>query len=87
MTSSCLFNRGTNFSQAVTDNSLRNISENDNFFGFKQARNYGGAEGRSPLKIFSPLLEKCVGYSFKNLGPSQKTLPPSGVPSWLRAWS
>jgi len=22
----------------------------------------------------------------KNLGPSQKTLRPPGVPSWLRAW-
>jgi len=28
---------------------------------------------------------KIIGHSLKNLGPSQKTLRPSGVPSWLRA--
>ena len=27
-----------------------------------------------PLEIFSPLLEKCVGHSLKNVGPSQKIL-------------
>jgi len=37
-------------------------------------------EGRSPLKIFSPLLEKCVRHSLKNLVPSQKTLRPTWCP-------
>jgi len=36
-----------------------------------QARNQ---EGEVPLKLFSPPLEKFVGHSLKNLGPSQKTL-------------
>jgi len=30
---------------------------------------------------------KAIGHSLKNLGPSQKTLPPPGVPSWLRSWA
>jgi len=31
---------------------------------------------------------KTIGHSLKNLGPSQKTLRPPGVPSWLRTcWS
>jgi len=30
-----------------------------------------------PQKNFPPPLEKCVGYSLKNLGPSQRTLRPS----------
>jgi len=29
---------------------------------------------------------QCRGHSLKNLGPSQKTLRPPGVSSWLRAW-
>jgi len=37
-----------------------------------QARNQEGA----PAKFFAPL-EKCVGHSLKNLGPSQKTLRPT----------
>jgi len=41
---------------------------------------------KSPRYIFAPL-EKCVGHSLKNLGPSQKTLRSPGVPSLLRAWS
>jgi len=28
-----------------------------------------------------------IGHRLKILSPSQKTLRPSGVPSWLRAWS
>ena len=45
-----------------------------------QARNQ---EGESPLEIFSPPLEKCVGHSSKNLGPSQKTLRLSSCPKLL----
>jgi len=30
---------------------------------------------------------KTIGRSFINLVPSQKTLRPPGVPSWLRAWA
>ena len=42
----------------------------------EQARNQGG---KAPLKIFLPL-EKCVVYSWKLLGLSQKTLRPSWCP-------
>ena len=42
--------------------------------GFEQARNQ---TGEVPPKSFSPSLEKCVGHSLKNLGPSQKTLRPT----------
>ena len=45
-----------------------------------QARNQGG---EAPLENFSPSLEKCVGHSSKNLGPSRKTLSPRGAASWL----
>jgi len=49
--------------------------------------NRGGAGGFvSPGNTFSPL-EKGAGYSLKNLGPSQKTHRPPGVPSWLWAWA
>jgi len=36
--------------------------------------------GEVSLKLFSPPLEKCVGHSLKNLGPSQKTLFPTWYP-------
>jgi len=49
-------------------------------FDFYHDRNQGGAEGRNPLENFSHLLEKCVGHSSKNLGPSQKILRPSCCP-------
>ena len=59
MTSSCIFKRGTNFSQAVTDKALfATFPKMRTFFGFNQARNYGGAEGRSLPKIFFPPLGK-----------------------------
>jgi len=29
---------------------------------------------------------KTIGYSLRNLGPSQKTFRSPAVPSWLRAW-
>jgi len=45
--------------------------------GSHQARNHGGAGGEAPVEKFLPNLEKCVGHSSKNLGPSRKTLRPS----------
>ena len=60
----------------------------------RQARNQGGAGGRSPPRKFSPHLEKCVGHSLKILdivqkiwAPLGKLFAPPGVPSWLRTWS
>jgi len=45
-----------------------------------QAHKNRGAGGRSLLgKSFAPL-EKCVGHSLKNLGPSQKNLCPLYFP-------
>jgi len=35
---------------------------------------------------FSPPVEKCVGYSLKNLGPLGKLFTTHGVSNWLRAW-
>ena len=32
--------------------------------------------GEAPQKIFSPLLEKCVGYSLKTWAPPRKLFPP-----------
>ena len=55
-------------------------------FSFIQVSNYGGAKGKRPLKICSPLLEKCVGHSLKIWAPPTKFFVPSGVPNWLRAW-
>jgi len=52
----------------------------------------GCKEGEGPLEIFSPPLEKCVGYSLKLLdivqkiwAPLRQLFAPPGVPSWLRA--
>jgi len=36
----------------------------------------GARRAKTPYKIFLPRLKKYVGHSFKNLGPSQKTLRP-----------
>jgi len=37
--------------------------------------------GEASLENFSPpILEKCVGHSLKNLGPSQKNLRPPYCP-------
>jgi len=41
-----------------------------------QARNQGDEDTSN---FFAPL-EKCVGHSLKNLGPTQKTLPPTWCP-------
>jgi len=48
---------------------------------------------KSPLKFFSPLLEKSVGHSLKlfdnikkNLTPLRKLFALPGIPSWLRAY-
>jgi len=46
----------------------------------KQACNKGDAEGDNPPKIVFAPLEKCVGHSLKNVGPSQKTLHPTWCP-------
>ena len=45
----------------------------------KQARNQGATGEKTP-KFFSLPLQKCVGHSFKYLGPSQKTLRPTWCP-------
>jgi len=59
-----------------------------------QARKQGGAGERSiPSKNF-PSLEKCAGHSLKLLdkiqqlwAPIRKLFAPSGVPSWLQAYT
>jgi len=59
------------------------------FGNFNQARNREGAGRAKPTyKIFRPPWKnvfKIIGYSLKHLDPSQKTLRPPGVLSWLRA--
>ena len=40
----------------------------------------GAQGGRSLLEKFSPPVEKCIGHSLKNLGPSQKNLRPPHCP-------
>ena len=37
-----------------------------------------------PCKIFRP--KNVLGHSWKNLGPSHRTLRHPGVPNWLRVW-
>ena len=44
---------------------------------FYQVRKHGS---EAPPKNISPHLEKCLGHSFKILGPSQKTLRPPWCP-------
>jgi len=87
MTSLCLFNRGTNFSQAVTHKVLfATFPKIDNFCVLIRPVTFGWQKGEAPLNIFSPFLEKCVGHSLKIWAPPRKLFAPSGVPSWLRAW-
>jgi len=82
-TSSCLFNRGTTFSQTVTDMSFSQHFRKWELISLNQARNYGD-EAHSK-NFFAPL-EKCVGHSLKlldivqNFGHSQKSLIPFWCP-------
>ena len=64
-----------------------------NFYKKRQARNQEEARGaKPPLENLLPPGKICwtyfesIEHSLENLGHSQKTLRPPGVPSWLRAW-
>jgi len=74
MTSSCLFNRSTTFSQTVTDTFFSQHFRKWELISFDQARNKGGEA--HTIKIFSPPWKNVLDIlKFKN-PPPQKTLPP-----------
>jgi len=51
---------------------------------YPQVMQLGRCSGKRTLECFCPP-RKCVGHSFKILGPCQKTLRPPDVPNWLQA--
>ena len=62
-------------------------------YGMIRTVTKGDAGGFAPPRKYRPPGKMCwtwlkiIGLGSKNLGPSQKTLAPPGVPSWLRTWA
>jgi len=74
MTSSCLFKRGTTFSQTVTDMFFSQHFRKWELIRLNQAVTRGVKRSQH-LKCFRPHGKMCW-TCLKNLGPSQKTLRP-----------